>query len=163
VHQIDTGHHLEQLASHMNRASVAAGPHVDLGRISPGIGDELGNGLGRNGWVDQHHIGRAKQSRDWRDVANEIEIKLFVERRVDRVPGRGQQQRVTVGRRSDDDLGGDIAAGPSTVLDHERLTEPLRQPLARQTREDVAPSSGGKADDQAHRPPAAELDAAVIS
>src|SRR3984893_8111104 len=85
VHQIDTGHHLEQLASHMNRASVAAGPHVDLGRISPGIGDELGNGLGRNGWVDQHHIGRAKQSRDWRDVANEIEIKLFVERRVDRV------------------------------------------------------------------------------
>jgi hypothetical protein len=50
-----------------------------------------------------------------------------------------------------DRLGGDVAAGAQPVLDHERLAEPLRQPLTDQTREDVVWTPGGKADDDAYR------------
>ena len=35
-------------------APVAGRRHVDLARIGFGIGDELGNGLGRNRWIDHH-------------------------------------------------------------------------------------------------------------
>ena len=46
----------------------------------------------------------------------------------------------------------DIAAGARPVLDDEWLTEPLRQPLSDQARDDVGRAAGGKADDDAHRP-----------
>ena len=85
VDHVDAGHHLEQFAGDMGRRSVAGRRHVDLARIGLGIGDELGNGLGRNRWIDHHDIGHADDACDRRDVADEIEIELVVERRVDRV------------------------------------------------------------------------------
>ena len=76
VNQVDAGHHLEQLAGDMWRAPVAGRRHVDLARIGLGIGDELGNRLGRNGRIDHHDKGRAADARDRRDVADEIEIEV---------------------------------------------------------------------------------------
>ena len=111
--------------------------HVDLARIGLGIGDELGNRLGRNRWIDHHDEGRADDARDRRDVADEIEIELVVERRVDRVRRQDQEQRIAVRRRAHDRLGADIAAGARPVLDDEWLAEPLRQPLTHQARDDV--------------------------
>ena len=70
------------------RRSVAGRRHVDLARIGLGIGDELGNRLGRNRWVDHHDEGTADDARDRRDVADEIVIEFLVERRVDRVADR---------------------------------------------------------------------------
>ena len=93
----DAGHHLEQLAGDMGRGPVAGRRHVDLARIGLGVGDELGNGLGRNRWIHHHDIGRADDAGDRRDVADEIEIELVVERRVDRVRRTDQQQRIAVG------------------------------------------------------------------
>ena len=51
VNHVDAGHHLEQLAGHMGRGPDAGRRHVDLARIGLGIGDELGNRLGRNRWI----------------------------------------------------------------------------------------------------------------
>ena len=99
-----------------------------------------------------HDKGAADDARDRRDVADEIEIELVVERRVDRVRRTDQEERVAVRRRTHDRLGGDIAAGARPVLDDEWLAEPLRQPLTHQAREDVVRAAGGKADDDAHRP-----------
>ena len=96
--------------------------------------------------------GTRHDARDRRDVADEIEIELVVERRVDRVRRADQEERVAVRRRAHDRLGGDIAAGARPVLDDEWLAEPLRQPLTDQAREDVGRAAGGKADDDAHRP-----------
>ena len=59
VDHVDAGHHLEQLAGHMVRASDAGRRQVDLARIGLGIGDELGNRLGRNRWIHHHDIGHA--------------------------------------------------------------------------------------------------------
>ena len=85
VHHVDAGHHLEQLAGHMGPGPVAGRRHVDLARIGLGIGDELGNRLGRNRWIHHHDKGHAADACDRRDVADEIEIELVIERRVDRV------------------------------------------------------------------------------
>src|SRR6516225_7790371 len=54
--------------------------------------------------------------------------------------------------RAHDCFGSDISAGPRTVLDHERLTETLRQPLSQQARGNVRPAAGGLPDNDAHRP-----------
>ena len=93
-------------------------------------------------------LGIADDARDRRDVADEIEIELVVERRVDRVRSRDQEERVAVGGRTHDRLGADIAAGARPVLDDEWLAEPLRQPLTHQARDDVGRAAGGKADDR---------------
>ncbi len=51
----------------------------------------------------------------------------------------------------DHGLGGEIAAGAGPVLDHERLAEPVRQPLADKARQNVRRAAGAKADDDADR------------
>jgi len=51
---------------------------------------------------------------------------------------------VPVWRCAHDCLGADIAAGAGTAFDDEWLSEPFGQPLADQTRQDVADPPGGK-------------------
>ena len=82
----------------MLRAAVACRPHVELARIGFGVGDELGNGLGRNRWIDHHDKGIAHDARDGRDIADKVEVELVVERRVDRIERSGQQKRIAVRR-----------------------------------------------------------------
>src|SRR5262245_46671608 len=50
----DAGHHLEQLAGQMGRCSGSSRRIIDFARASLGIGDELGNRLGRNRWMRRH-------------------------------------------------------------------------------------------------------------
>jgi hypothetical protein len=74
IDHVDSSHHLEQLADDMGRTPVAVRRHVDLTRIGLGIGNELGNCLGRNGWMHRRNIRHASNACNRRDVANEIEI-----------------------------------------------------------------------------------------
>jgi len=62
---------------------------------------------------------------DRRDVADEIETKLFVQRGIDRVRRGDQEERVAIGGRTDDRLGADITAGTRPIFDDEWLTKPL--------------------------------------
>ena len=137
VNHVDAGHHLEQLAGNMWTRCRCRRRHVDLARIGLGVGDELGNRLAGTDGFTTMTLGIAHDARDRRDVADEIEIELVVERRVDRVRRNDQEKRVAVRRRTHDRLGGDIAAGAGPVLDDEWLAEPLRQPLTHQARDDV--------------------------
>jgi hypothetical protein len=50
--------------------------HGDLTRIGFGIGDEFGNGLDPKRWVDHEDNGDACDARNWRDVADEIEVQI---------------------------------------------------------------------------------------
>ena len=65
--------------------AMPADAHVDFARIGFGVGDELRNGLGGTDGLTTITNGNAEDARDRRDVADEIEIELVVERRVDRV------------------------------------------------------------------------------
>src|SRR5262245_53787784 len=109
----------------MGWRAVAPRGKIDLARISLGVGNKLGNRLGRKRWIHQHDGSLAANACDWRNVAYEIEIELVVERRVDRVRRIGQQKRIAVRRSAHDRLGADVAAGTRPVLDDELLTEPL--------------------------------------
>ena len=102
--------------------------------------------------IHLHDVGYADDAGDRRDVADEIVAELVVERHVDRRPRVDQEQRVAVGARACDRLGGDVAAGAQPVLDDEWLAEPVRQPLPYQARGDVGGAAGSEADDDAHRP-----------
>ena len=149
---VDAGHHLEQFARQMARRSVAARRHVDLARVGLGIGDELGNCLRRERWVYRHDEGDRDDACDGCDVAEEVETKFLVKRRIDRGRRADQEECVSVRRRIHDHLRTNIAAGSRPVLDDKLLAETLRQPLADQTSDDVGRSAGGKWDDDAHRP-----------
>src|SRR5262245_2378697 len=121
--------------------------HIDLARIGLGIIDELRNRLGWNRGMNHHDVDRAQQACDRFNITNEIEIKLGIERRVDRVRRRDEKECVAVGGRPYDRLRADIAAGTWPVLDNELLTEPLRQALTDHAGDDVSGASGGKAGD----------------
>jgi hypothetical protein len=101
--------------------------------------------------VDDHDQGFAGDARDRSNVAQEVEAEIGIERGADRVGRTDEQQRVTVGRRPHDRLGGDIAGAARAVLDHDRLPEPARQPLRDQPPENVVRAAGGKADEETHR------------
>src|SRR5215471_2955906 len=121
----------------MGRAYDDARRKVDLARISLGISDELGDRPGRNRWMHQHDVGHDHNAGDRRDVTDEIEVELVIERRVDRVGRVDQEERIAIRGRTHDRLRGDIAAGARSVFYDKLLTKSLREPLADQASDDV--------------------------
>src|SRR3954451_12696489 len=98
----DAGHHFEQLAGQMRPRPVAGRTHVDFARVSLGVCDEFGNCLGRYRWINRHDLSLAANARDWRDVADEIEVEFVVERRVTCVRRANEEEGVAVRRRTYD-------------------------------------------------------------
>src|SRR5262245_49136589 len=136
----------------MGWAYNGARRNVDFAWIGLSIGDELGDRLGRNRWMHHHDVGHDNNAGDRRDVADEIEVELVIECRVERVRRSGHKELIAVRECTHDGLRGDITARAWPVLDDELLAEPLRQPLTDETRGDVGATGGGIADNQAHWP-----------
>src|SRR4029079_16281766 len=80
----NAGHHLEQLARQMACRSVASRAHVDFAWVDLGMSNKLGHCLRRDGWVYRHNEGDRDDACDGCDIAEEVEIKFLVKRRVDR-------------------------------------------------------------------------------
>src|SRR5882672_10927530 len=102
--------------------------------------------------MDHQDIRPAGDAGDRRDIADEIEIQLVVQCRVDCVRRSAEEERVTVWWRTHDRLSAQIAASAAPILDDKWLAEPFREPLTDQTRDDVGRAAGAKPDDDAHRP-----------
>ena len=102
--------------------------------------------------MDLHDERRTGEARDRCDVTNEIEIELVVEGGVTRVRRRGYKERIAIRGRAHDRLGADITSGTRPVVDDERLSKPLRQPLTDQARIDVGSTTRRIANNEAHRP-----------
>ena len=136
----------------MRRRADACRAHVDLARIGLGVGDEFGKRLCRYRGIDRDNIGAAANAGDRRDIFDEIEVEVFVERCVDRVRGHHLHQNgVAVRLRAHDRFGADIAAGARPILDDELLAETLAGRLRYDARQAVGGLTGRKADDHAHR------------
>src|ERR1700704_5334088 len=106
----DTGHYLEQFAGEMLRCPVAARGIVDFARIGLGVGNELGNTLGWKRWIDLHKIRHPDNSRNGRDVTEEIVVEPVVEGRVDRMCRTYQEEGVAIFGRTYHSLGSDVTA-----------------------------------------------------
>jgi hypothetical protein len=125
--------------------------HVDPAGIGFGIGDELGNRLGRERGIDLHDEGTAHEAGDRSDVAGEVDVAVVVERSTERVGRGGKEQRIAIRRCVDDGFEADIAAGARTIFDDDWLAEPLRQRLRHEPRNRVVGAAGSDADDQTNR------------
>jgi hypothetical protein len=152
MHEVDPGHHLEQLAGQMKSRAVAARRHGDLARIGFGERDQLGHGLRRNRGVDHKHERHLDRARDRSEIADDVEVELLVERRIDGSGRTDHHEGIAVGRRPHGRFGRDIGAGAGPVLDGEGLAELLRQRLRHQPRGDVDRARRRKADEDSHRP-----------
>jgi hypothetical protein len=78
-------------------------------------------GLGRERCRDHDDERSLADAGDRRDVAYEIETKVRVERRVDRVGRNWHQDCVPVGRSAHDIFGSYITTEAGLVFDHELL------------------------------------------
>src|SRR6516225_11821392 len=85
VHEVDAGHHFEQFTENMVSGTDAARRHVDLAGIDFGIGDEFGDRLDWHRGIHLYDKRVASNACNRRDVADKIELEIFVERRVTRV------------------------------------------------------------------------------
>ena len=110
-----------------------------------------GDRIRRHRRIDHHDFGHAQNTRDRRDIADEIEVEVVVERCVDGRRRRDQEQRVTVRCSPHDKFGGHIAARAGPVLDDKLLTEPLGQPLANEPCGNIVRAASGKPDHDVHR------------
>src|SRR5262245_11405191 len=136
----------------MSRGSGPARSHAELARPGFGVCNKLRNRAHLNRWVHDEDKGVAADACDGRGVTDEIEIQLVIERRVDGVWYAADEESVSICRRTQHRLGADIAPGTWSILGHERLAEPVRQPLSNHTCGGVGWAAGCIADDEAHRP-----------
>src|SRR5438105_3447792 len=110
----------------MDHCPVARRRKIDLARSGFGVSNKLGDCLDRYRWIDRHHKGPMANGCNRRGVPNEIEIEL-VEKRVRGCVSRNyEKERMAVGGRTYDRLGGDVARSPRPALDDERLVEAIR-------------------------------------
>src|SRR6185369_11061 len=125
---------------------------TELTWIGFGVSDQFWNRPDRNGWIDFEDVGKADETRDGCDVADEIEIEFFVHGRVGGVRRTEVEKRIAVRRRVHGDLGAQIAPGARSILDDEWCAKPFRHPLTNQTCDDVAQAGGRKRDNDAYGP-----------
>src|SRR5262249_36813079 len=143
--------YLQKLTGHMGRAADARRCKGERSWIAFCVCDQVWNRLSRNRGVYRQDRSGAADARDRGHVADEIEIELLVERRIDRAARTDHEERVAVRRCLHHRLGADVAAGARPVVDEELLTKTLRQPLAEEPRDDVGPPTGGRADNAPDR------------
>src|SRR5215831_21387347 len=99
---MDASHYLEQLGGQMDRRADAGRRDVDLTWIGFRVSDKFWHRSSGNGWIDYHDVGYAHDARNWRHVADEVKIELFIKGRVDRSRGCDKENRVTIRRRMHD-------------------------------------------------------------
>src|SRR5262249_50765409 len=83
VHDLDASHHLEKLSSDMWRGAVARRCHIDLARIGLRICNEFRERFDRKRRGHHHNQAHAYEARNRRDIADEIEMELVLERGID--------------------------------------------------------------------------------
>src|SRR5215472_6990864 len=114
--------------------------------------DVFGQTLSRERRVDYQDAVSRMRACDRRDIAQDIEIELIVERDVPTISRSKLQEGVATRGRSHDCLGSNIAAHTRPVFDDELLTKVLRQPLTEKTCKQVRHTPRRKSNDQADRP-----------
>ena len=102
--------------------------------------------------MHQHDIGRADDARDRSDVADEVEVEVFVKRRIDCICWGNQEQRIAVRSSTHDRVSADVAGGARPVLDDELLADPLGEPLTQEAHGGVGTAARLERYDQAHWP-----------
>ncbi|MNV36067.1 hypothetical protein D3C71_1275310 [compost metagenome] len=116
-----------------------------------GLGQELLHRVDLHRRSDDQDHREAAHQRDGRQVLRRVIRQLLIERGVEHQRAVvGGQHRVPVGRGARGFRGGDGGVAAGLVLDHDRLAQPPRQPLADAARQKIGPAAGRIGHDPAH-------------
>src|SRR5262245_52368684 len=96
MYHVDARHHLEELSCDMLLAAGASRCKIEFAWIGLNVGDEFGNRFCGDRGIYFHNKRRAVESCDRCDVADEIEIEIFVERCIDRIWWDAGEKRIAV-------------------------------------------------------------------
>src|SRR6266496_3815535 len=135
----------------MDARAVAVRGEVELARIAARVLDQLAHAVEGRLRGDHEHVHAAAYERDRGEVLARVERQRLVERHVDRVGRRRDEERVAVGRRLGDEIGADVAARAGAVLDDDRLAERLAQSRRERPRGEIGDSTRRKSDDKPDR------------
>src|SRR5439155_20345076 len=127
---------------------VAVRGEVELARIAARVLEEFADARDGGLGGDHQNVRAAAHERDRREVLLRVERQRPVQRHVDRVGRRRDEQRVAVGRALRDEIGADIAAGAGLVLDDDRLSQGFRKTRAQSARGEIRDSARRKSDDE---------------
>src|SRR5689334_24198486 len=101
----------------MLRAADAARSHVELAGMRLEIIDELGKRFDRHGRMDDENPGALVHAGDGDEVAQDVELEVFVEGGVPGIDRGYVEQGIAVGPGADDVFGGNIARRAGSILD----------------------------------------------
>src|SRR5262249_15917353 len=104
------------------------------------------------GWVSTHHVAGPKERDNGCNILNDVEGKLLVKTRVDRVRYRHVKHRVAIWAGPYGLGRAEVAAASRAVFYDEWLAEPLRKQLAEQPTVHIVRASRGERDDDPYRP-----------
>ncbi len=137
VYHVDAGETREVRHRKMSRGAAARGGVIELSRIRFGVVDKFLYRLRRQCGADHQHVFHGADVRDTREVPERIVRQFRVQRAVDGVARRGENQRVAVGHglRHRGRADGASRAGP--VLDDHAAAERSTELRADRPREDV--------------------------
>ncbi len=122
-HHVGFGEGAKPGGDQVRRSSVGHAD-IELARVRFGIGDHLGDALGRDARAGDHHIRHAGDEADRREARRRVVPDTAVERGPDRKRRRAcKQQRVAIGIGRSGGARGKRAAGAWAVLDHDLLAE----------------------------------------
>src|SRR5712691_8710014 len=154
VHHIDSRHRLEEFSGEVRGRAAPRGRVIELARPRFRQGDQLLHRARGNVRIHDEDVGLDRHQRDRREVLHRIVAEAAVQALIGRENAVvAEEPGGAVGRALRDELGGDVAARARPVLDHHLLAPKAGELLAQGAREDVARTSGGEADDEAHRLP----------
>jgi hypothetical protein len=152
VHGLDVGEHIELHGREVPDRADARGRGGDLSRIGLGARDQVLHGRAVEALAQHQHVGSGRQQRD-RRPARRIVGHVLVEEAVggDRA-GRGEQERVAVGRRARHLGRADIAGRAADVLHDRRLSPFAAELVGDQACQRIGAAAGRVGHDDPHQP-----------
>jgi hypothetical protein len=149
VRHLDPGLALEQVGKEMMGRTGTGRSERQLSGLVLGESDEVRHRMHRKRRGNDEHIGAGDDEGERHEVDGWIIRKLLVQAGVDCHDGsRRHENSVSVGRRARDRDRSRHATAAWTVLDYERLAEPLLQPLSQQARQKFSAAAGGEGHDE---------------
>ena len=149
MNDVEPGAGLEQLHREVRGAAVADAAIVELTLLLFRNANEVGQGRGAELRIDDQHVGRGRDQRHRCQFLQRVVVETLAEqRRGHERPLDREQQGVAVGLGLRDDTGAEVAAGPRSVVDDDRLSERLAERLGDQAGDEVGRAAGWKWHDE---------------
>ncbi len=136
----------------MRHGSVSSRAEIDLPRFRLCVRDELFDRIRGNGRMHENQHRRRGDHRYRLEIPGNVvrEASVYVWR--GRESGAGYQDGVSVGIRLGDDVRTNGAAGPRAIIDHDLLSQAVREMPSDQPPDDVVRAGPGwKRHDQSNR------------